>query len=614
MFKKIIFTTLITLTILQYHQCISQGEQNSLYFTNAKNILEWTSENANNINKITKLTLSTFSHMERLHFCINNSLAEFEQCFKSLEIFTNLNELIIDLPYSNLTNNEALIIAETLQNFTHLESLELNLSKNKIDDDGAIAIANVIIKLVKLKHLDLDLEDNDFTFKAISHIFYGLVKKLPNLNHDLKVLLIKHNIKSNNNIKFLISHTSSKSFDSSNLKITLDTKNIFDDSFYDTIKTILEDLSELSAFSYCLEHIWFENNIIDNREVSKIIKLFEKLTYIKEIELDLDSMNMGNTNAIKFIKAIQKLSNLDSLYLNLKNNNISNEFATEINKILRDNLTNLKNLKLILRNNHIGRNYALQIFQTLRNNSQLNCLLVDLENNSLLEDEIINIVRETQEIPNLNEAWFFYSDYDNAMDFNHTLNIKIEKKLENITHIKPLEINLSFISIPDRNNFTILKNLLEILNQATFINLSFCHTNIQNKEFLEIAKKLISLVKNNNQLKTIVLHLDENSVDKKIVDYMYVIMHLYNTQIEVYPFFHVPNIRFSGKIYEPFTKKSINSIILQIETMIKYLHLKNSKLRKEIIWEIIAVIWGSEKNDILDEEVVENIYQFLMSE
>ena len=41
--------------------------------------------------------------------------------------------------------------------------------------------------------------------------------------------------------------------------------------------------------------------------------------------------------------------------------------------------------------------------------------------------------------------------------------------------------------------------------------------------------------------------------------------------------------------------------------------LKPEHFRKEIAWEIIAIMWESKNNDIFDKEIIENIYQFLMA-
>jgi hypothetical protein len=178
-------------------------------------------------------------------------------------------------------------------------------------------------------------------------------------------------------------------------------------------------------------------------------------------------------------------------------------------------------------------------------------------------------------------------------------------KLVNITNLN-LDLNTSNI---DNEGMIYLSKTLPRLDKLTIFNINLSGNNIDNNEAIDFIKTFSQYPK----LKTfniIMLNSTNTPVPDKIIYTLILKLLLKNRQIES------PSFSLNKKSYL-YINPEVRKLIIKINLFFKYLkkmkHSYSKYFRKEVIWEIIAIIWGSERNDIFDEEVVENIYQFLMS-
>ncbi|KAL4509017.1 hypothetical protein ABPG73_006403 [Tetrahymena malaccensis] len=265
----------------------------------------------------------------------------------------NVRNLKLDFSLCEITSLHSISLA--LLSFKNLQVLDLNLSANSIQDKHIPLLSSSLLKCEKLQSLKLDLQLNEFDDIVYSSLGQALAKctLLSTLILDLRRL-------SNRNA-YKIAYALDNKKDLQTLVLRLDQNKIGSDGVNFLFSQLAKCATNLENFTLSLSFIMMEDQVASSFSI-----FLQKLTNLKQLDLDLSCNNLNEGNSISSLSsALIKFSHLTSLNLNLKYLNLrSGKALTDLGNSIAQ-CVSLQNLEIDLEETYIKGYNVSKFIQTL---------------------------------------------------------------------------------------------------------------------------------------------------------------------------------------------------------------------------------------------------------
>ncbi|EWS73783.1 hypothetical protein TTHERM_000343619 (macronuclear) [Tetrahymena thermophila SB210] len=338
--------------------------------------------------KLKKLLLNLNSN-EVGHYGTQDLLIELANC-------AHLTTLILDLGSNKVRNQGLIRLCSALPNCSNLSTISINLRDNYIGDESMSSF-NYLAKLNNLSNLTINLDKNQIGSIGYENLICAIYQcslqfltlslcnnkigkqAFTDFQHELSNnLIVEHiNLSLLNNCineEGLIKIGKGLSQFKQLSSLTLDIKYYYSYKAFSGLCTILADCSNLRFLKLFL---WYPDN-----EQFELFSSIGKLVSISELELNLECLQINDSDISYLGFVIQKLSKLQNLGLYLKGNIIGEEGVISLCESLAQ-CSKLSRLALDLENNKINRNSVQLLSSKLTDLNNLSTLQICIDNNTL---------------------------------------------------------------------------------------------------------------------------------------------------------------------------------------------------------------------------------------
>lgn len=413
-------------------------------------------------NEINSRIDELYKYIISIYEVIYDDTKKMENIKNNSELFINSLRLIsiIKIKLDDILKSNKIDIENNTNNYA--EKIEILYKNDK----------NVLKDILKVFNYDKDIELSELKNHIINilNMYFNILKIEPNIDNFIenldsnideyfKLQEILFNMENINNkfIKFYNKINISESFKDILNEFILFYNEIIN---LDMISLSIENLIELEINNLNIQnkiHILIKMVEVDHNKLSKIDLLNKKISYEKEIEMNIKKLK----NIRNELKIINESINTNKLSIMIFNNNIKNESYNDLKDKIIEEMKNNKEFDgnlydYILNINEINKIYEYELYENIY-------------------EENINITENQKEL--LNDILKFFN-YDYKISFDYLNREKVNEIIKNFKKV----CNLLKYIINDDIYYEKIQKMEDNINSQFNIN------EINNNQIINMVK------------------------------------------------------------------------------------------------------------------------------